>query len=367
MATTCGNYNSGAKISGNRAEGIRDCARVNPSAALSSEPFIPKTAPDAPMSIDDMERKAADRGFTDADSEAAGYILGRVSYQHISEYFHVFDKASCDVKRSFRWLSRMMLLDRKYQSILTEYIGLVELQLRARYSYEMSSRFGAFAHRNPKLFKNLTHYAAFMHEYERVQGQCQRRRSSRAARDIAKFGDMPIWEAVEEMPFGMLSKLYSNTRSQVAREAVAESFGEECGTLESWLGTLTFVRNRCAHYGKLLGANLPVMPKKMSYVDASNASPFYVALVLMRLLRTNQHYNDLTLLHSVTLAVELHKLFSNFSPILECMGIPADWEQLMCNPDVSGIGLTIKHGRPPESPEDDSDDWPATRLQLKST
>ncbi len=314
-----------------------------------------------------MKLRAKDSGFSDGDSGAAEFILRRVSYQHLSEYFPLFESEECSCSKSFKNLNRIMVLDRKFQSILMEYIGLFEMQMRSRYSNEMSLRYGAFAHRNRKLFKNGDYFNSFIREYSKLVSRCNQRNGSRQKRDIERYGDMPIWEAVEEMPIGMVSRLFSNTKSPKVKDAVAESFGEDREHLESWLGTLTFSRNRCAHFGQFLGTRLPVMPKKMSFVDADNSQPFYVALLIMRLMRTNWHYGDLSLLPSVTMAMEINHLFNSFKTLLPCAGVPAEWSELIANPDVSGIGISINYG-PPQSEEDSIPyDARTTKLKLKRT
>lgn len=354
-----------ANIHDNRAEGGRRKAAVNPSAVVLSREFIPNGDPGRPMSVEEMQRRAEGLGFVDATSPAATFILGRISYQHLSEYFPLFDRGPSPLRKSFKTLVAMISFDRKFQAILSEYIGTLELQLRSRYSYEMSRRYGAFAHRNPALFKNQEFFDAFLKEYAIIRRQCEKRKGSRCRRDIEKYGEMPIWEAVEEMPIGMLSRIYRNTKSPKVRESVAASFGEDAATLESWLGTITFVRNRCAHHGKLLGSKLPVMPRKMSFVDADNSNPFYVALMLMRLLRTNSFYNALLLLPSAMLAVELDRLVGSFGNTASLMGVPSNWKELVSDPNVSGIHINIRHGAYDDV--NDDEEVIKTDLDLKST
>ena len=117
------------------------------------------------MSVDDMSRRAVDSGYIDGDSPAARFIYGRISYQHISEYFPLLDESTTDLPHTIQSIHRLMSFDRSFQALLLKYTGLIELQLRSRYSKEMSTRFGAFADRNAKLYVDSNHFDDYLKRY----------------------------------------------------------------------------------------------------------------------------------------------------------------------------------------------------------
>lgn len=104
---------SSDKLSNDRAEGR--CARVsvNPSAIILSDNFSPLSNPPKPFDIADLRVHAKARGFIDGDTEQADFLLQRISYQHASEYFHLFEDSDgvsfSDTKKR--------LLDARYQPI----------------------------------------------------------------------------------------------------------------------------------------------------------------------------------------------------------------------------------------------------------
>lgn len=347
------------KNSNNRDGGCGRETRVKPPSISLSREFAPKDDPGTPMSIDDMSRRAVDSGYIDGDSPAARFIYGRISYQHISEYFPLLDESTTDLPHTIQSIHHLMSFDRSFQALLLKYTGLIELQLRSRYSKEMSTRFGAFAHRNPKLYVDSSYFDDYLKRYSDVVKNALKRKGSKQARDIERYGDMPIWEAVEEMPFGMVSKLYSMTKNRGVRDAVADSFSCEYQLLKNWLRTLTVVRNRCAHFGKLLGEKIPIMPKQMKEIDADNGNPFYAALMIMRLLRTNSYYGDLDLLYSTSLAVELAQLFEDNALLLNTAKIPENWKELLLSEKLTGVRLVLG-----DAPEDELE-FPNSPLSIK--
>ena len=70
---------------------------------------------------------------------------------------------------------------------------------------------------------------------------------------------MPIYALVEVFSFGTLSKFYKNMKNG-DKKIVAKSFGVGYTYLESWLESIVYVRNICAHYGRLYNAKLAKTP-----------------------------------------------------------------------------------------------------------
>lgn len=67
----------------------------------------------------------------------------------------------------------------------------------------------------------------------------------------------PAWMTLELASFGQLSILFKNLRNCEARKEVAAHFGLHPTVLVSWLETLSYVRNSCAHHSRLWNRKLP--------------------------------------------------------------------------------------------------------------
>ena len=83
---------------------------------------------------------------------------------------------------------------------------------------------------------------------------------------------MPIYALVEVFSFGTLSKFYKNMKNG-DKKIVAKSFGVGYTYLESWLESIVYVRNICAHYGRLYNAKLaktPILYKEYSKAGIRN-------------------------------------------------------------------------------------------------
>ena len=71
---------------------------------------------------------------------------------------------------------------------------------------------------------------------------------------------LPIWMLVESLTFGeilFLLKLMSNKRLN----NIAKKFNCNQDELISWLSTINFIRNQCAHNHKLVDIHIKTKPK----------------------------------------------------------------------------------------------------------
>ena len=61
----------------------------------------------------------------------------------------------------------------------------------------------------------------------------------------------PIWMVAEIMSLGQLSKWMGNLKLRTDRSAIAKPYGLDESVLVSLAHHLTYVRNICAHHGRL--------------------------------------------------------------------------------------------------------------------
>ena len=288
---------------------------------------------------DGLIERVASKGFVDARTDQARYFLRRIGYAHASDYFASF---SGGARPGLMAIHQAILFDRRMQSELMKAIGLFELQFRAQYAYLMSCEHGAFAHRNPDNFKDRDHFASFLSDYEREVNRQLANRNGKLRHFVETYGDAPIWQAVEIMSFGTLSKLYQNTRSRAVRIGVADSFGIRYETLTSWMRTISFVRNRCAHFGRLFGTKLVTPPKGIPNMRLKNTHPFYVVLMLEKLLSTSVEFSDdPSLMYSLDLAANIAEIIGTTPPEVRSRFVPANWRELMTKRDVVGTDFTL--------------------------
>jgi abortive infection bacteriophage resistance protein len=74
-----------------------------------------------------------------------------------------------------------------------------------------------------------------------------------------EFPDLPIWAAAEIMSFGTMLTLFNMSSNRV-QKAIARRYGLPGRVLGSWLLTLNYTRNLCAHHSRLWNRVLALKP-----------------------------------------------------------------------------------------------------------
>ena len=80
-------------------------------------------------------------------------------------------------------------------------------------------------------------------------------------------GIPPIWMMVEIMSMGEISRWYGDYIKESDKKEIARYYGVPAKVLESWMRSISMVRNRCAHHNRLYGISISggfVIPKKLS-------------------------------------------------------------------------------------------------------
>jgi abortive infection bacteriophage resistance protein len=141
---------------------------------------------------------------------------------------------------------------------------------------------------------------------------------------------MPGWAMLEELTLGDLSHLYKGLARDVDKKNIAKCLELPAPLLQSWLHTLTTVRNICAHHARLWNRELgirPELPKKTGF-------PWPLAL-----LQQGQHpriFSVLCILNHLMRQVSPHTswdrrlrdLMQEFPNVSQrAMGFPQDWHQ----------------------------------------
>ena len=139
-------------------------------------------------------------------------------------------------------------------------------------------------------------------------------------------GMLPIYALVEVFSFGTLSKFYKNMKNP-DKKAIAKSFGIGYTYLESWLESISYVRNICAHYGRLYNAKLsktPMLYKEYSEAGIGNNRIFGVLLCLKHILKNDNHWN--------MFVDKIEILFDKYENVdITTMGFKENWKALLEN------------------------------------
>lgn len=135
--------------------------------------------------------------------------------------------------------------------------------------------------------------------------------------------------AVELMSFGELFTLYRNSDKNFKKN-ISASFGVYSPVFDSWLHTLNYTRNACAHHVRLWNRPLPIAPH---FPDKKHDLSWYVPAAIPN----NGIFSVLTVCQYLLQKIGLDNYWKNnlinlltSSPEipLKVMGFPVNWQEI---------------------------------------
>jgi abortive infection bacteriophage resistance protein len=205
-------------------------------------------------------------------------------------------------------------------------IERVEVATRTRLTYHLAHQYGPFAQTQSANFHARFQHAGWLAKVRRDTDQSSDKFIDHYKGNYNGFPDVPVWMLTEVITLGSLSRLYNGMHNR-DKTAVASYFNLHWRRLGNWLHVLTYIRNVCAHHGRLWNRSLAIQPQA---INDPNWSPpitptrdrvFIVLLILRQLLKEIGNGEDWK--------VDVDALLDRYAEdqsLLTSMGVPADWK-----------------------------------------
>lgn len=262
------------------------------------------------------------------NSEYAEKILQRVNYYRLSAYGLTLKDLSRKDEyvdgASFNKMLSLYEFDRRLRLLLLGALETIEIAFRTHISYEIAHKLGATEYRNKENFLNEEYHQESLKELE-VLIDKSRKGELFVEHHFRKYdGVFPIWAVIEVTSFGFLSKFYRNLNEDLKRHIAKTYFNVPYLYIESWLQTLSNVRNVCAHYGRLYDKHLTFKPKlfRNESEQFSNKYIYAAIYITLRLLTKTEGSRFIADLDALT---QEYEEFINFDYI----GFPSNWKELL--------------------------------------
>ncbi len=288
------------------------------------------------LSFKDQVELLVDRGLIVEDKEKAVNFLSYANYYRFSAYVLPFESSRHHFVAGTKFSDILALynFDRELSNIVSSGLETVEIQARTKLAYILASKFGSFAHIRPDIFSGSFDWDSW---HDNVVSETKRSKETFVThfREMYReFPDMPIWATTEIMSFGSLSKLFQGLKKK-HQKTIADDYGVAAIVLQSWLHTLTYLRNICAHHSRLWNRQLSIKPKIPNsgtwceLAGISQGKIFFSLMIIRYLLSlsvrgSSDYYSWGNAL--ITLVNDAPKVVD----IGIAMGIPDKWERLEC-------------------------------------
>lgn len=266
--------------------------------------------------------------------------LQTVGYYRLSAYWLSFETPPAKGQtRSKRFIagtkfSRIVdnyMFDRKLRLLIMEAIDRFEIAVRARWTNRFSLAHGSHAHLDAE---------NFISGFDHIRMLAKIRSTAEQSSEVfiehyrSKYTSPylpPVWQITELMTLGEISMWFKATKDNQIKTAIGKDLGfPNKDTLEGTLQLLSYVRNICAHHGRLwnrrtvkrapnIRAFQPDMDIEINGSQRQPKNSVYNVLVILS--RTLRHQSpDTTFPERVRELVVTRDLDQ-----LEAMGFPHDW------------------------------------------
>lgn len=229
--------------------------------------YIPmKTYTKQPIEIADQIAILKNRGLVFDDEHSAAEYLRIISYFRLANYWkpmesdkvnHIFKPNS-----NFENVLTLYRFDKELRCLIFSAIQSIEIALRAKVTQIISSAHGAFWFANASLFSDT---AIFDKCLTNIKDELKRSKEDFLIEHFEKYDEPPYppaWKTLETSSFGTLSKLYCNFSDNSLKKQIAREFGlPQHLYFESWIRSLSVLRNYIAHHARIWNRKYPWKPR----------------------------------------------------------------------------------------------------------
>lgn len=280
-----------------------------------------------PMTIDEQIENLKELGLIVKDEEYARKILNDISYFRLIKAYSLnlkYKNSNYNEKVTFGNIVELYLFNVNFRQILFPQIEKIEINTRCRIGNYFANKYGVLGYMDSNNFVNVYYHKLFIEDIREELKRNSKAPFVKNFRENYEGGDLPIYALVEIFSFGTLSKFYKNMKNLDKKE-VAKEFGVGYTYLESWLESISYVRNICAHYGRLYNAKLSKTPRMYNqYRKAGivNNRIYSILICMMQLLKEDKQWK--------IFVDELELLMDKYDGIdIKTMGFPKNWKELL--------------------------------------
>ncbi len=283
------------------------------------------------LGYEEQLSRLKDRGLKVTDDTKALEYLKRIGYYRISGYWFPFRERSevcCPMPSevmgkykkgqtdrivldqfkagsSFELAVELYVFDKKLRLLVMDALERIEIALRVDISHRLG-KYDPFSYLKSGYFhesfsdeldirSGLTKHHEWLDKHAKL---INRSKEGFIKHNKVKYGlPIPTWVACEVWDFGCLSTLYAGLKVE-DQDCISGKYGISNGRVfASWLRSLNYLRNVCAHHSRLWNRNIVDQPKKPAtgevpiFESAWNAPhiqarPFLLLCIAQHLLKT---------------------------------------------------------------------------------
>lgn len=236
-----------------------------------------------PFSYEQLLNKLSERGLSIADRGSAAVHLQNIGYFRLRGYGLAFEQYDPNSKRigqykqatCFDDLVGIYNTDCKIRTLLLNAIERLEIAVRNIINHEMACKYNdAHWYMDSGLFKESGDFshAGLLNEIKRHTLKSAEAGSDKEGKREVFIHHYynhydqpdypPCWMVAEVLPLGAWSKVFEHLCVSKDRKIISRQLDLAPATMQSWLHSITYLRNMCAHHSRLFGRKFVIRPNK---------------------------------------------------------------------------------------------------------
>lgn len=229
-----------------------------------------------PKSFKEQLEQLKSRNLTIRDKTKALAYLSHISYYRLSAYFIPYQqvKDKFDNGVTFTQIVNTYSFDRELRLLVFDCIERIEIAIRTQFIYCMATHYNdSHWQDNQELFITpfYNKVGNLINPYADFQNIISRAKTVKKPEVFIKHytdtynkpANPPSWMCFELLTIGELSHIYRGLRKNEDKKRIANQFDLHPKVFTSWLHSLTYVRNICAHHSRLWNKDLAVEPMRL--------------------------------------------------------------------------------------------------------
>lgn len=277
-----------------------------------------------PTTFEEQVQILKSRNLIIDNEEKAKSILEKINYYRLSAYMLTYKTNDGMYEgASIEEVYNLYTFDKKLRNLILPMLEDVEISFRTHISHLLAHKYGSLGYKDYRNFRNENYHRIMM---DILKAEINRSDEIFVSHHKQKYkGEFPIWVIIEVATFGDLSKMYNNLLEKDQDEIAHKYYKTKGDFIRTWLYSLSNLRNRCAHYGRLYNKKLTITPKLFKVAKKKgikNDTIFADIYIIGRLSNDKEEWE-----HFVT---NLSALIEQYTVVeLKYLGFPEDWENIL--------------------------------------
>lgn len=269
------------------------------------------------LTLDKQIKLLNERGVIVQDVTAVEQHLSYVGFYRLCSYIKPLLATSHNIYFEQAW--DLYIFDRKLRLLLIDAIERIEVAFRVSISERMSIQYDPLWYCDPSHFYNTKRHADLIEEIVKFIKK-RKHPLIKHYYETYSYPDLPpSWMLIECLTFGSWSKVFYNLKNRQDKKIIAKNFSQSFKTIESWIISLTEIRNICAHHERLWNHIFHYPPKNSPNASHQKEKFYQQGYIVIKLLQKISPNSDWKL--------RLKTLFEEHSktPFIQ-MGFLSHWQ-----------------------------------------